>query len=458
MMLGKYKFSSLLCIVLLSLMVIMTHYATAEDIVEIQRSIKETGAEWTAGETSVSDLTLEEKKQMLGDLGAVSQEMRSQAVPGEPDLTLPDHFDWRNVSGENYVTSIKNQGSCGSCWAFSVSAGLESLMLIHGEDIDPGYLNLSEQFLVSCVSGNLGCDGGWMSTTCNFLVDTGITKESCFGYSAADLPCENRCANWEDQVVKLTGWSYISRLAPVNIGAIQTAIVENGPVPCGFTVFDDFYSYTGGIYSHTTGSSIGGHQVLIVGYDTTDRYWIVKNSWGTGWGESGYFKISWDDEYCNFGRDSVYFEGFTFSKPGDPGDNPCAFASINSDRYAIEEGHKLRDEVLDKTEIGQQLIDAYYQHTAEITHILLRNRFLMLRGAFILRDLRPGIRYLAGYRWGRNIYMTRFRVAIIQRFLNDVGEKGSLELAITMSALSDILEENKGKRISDVWEDINNNP
>jgi len=220
-----------------------------------------------------------------------------------PGFGLPAFFDWRNVGGKSYITSIRDQGQCGSCWAFATNATLEGTINAYYNDpnvnINP---DLSEQDLVSCFMQN-GCNGATsfqiQDIFKNYLVNTGITSESCSPYilaSGGSSAC-SKCSDWQSQVWK-TDSSYMSiDLVNNNIQKLEYALVNYGPVEVGMTVYNDLFSYTGGVYSHTTNGIAGYHAVTIVGYgvESDMPYWIVKNSWGTDWGESGYFRIRMGD-------------------------------------------------------------------------------------------------------------------------------------------------------------------
>ena len=117
--------------------------------------------------------------------------------------------------------------------------------------------------------------------------NSGITDAACFPYTAGDQAC-NLCANSQSRLTKITGWHTLSAIADM-----KTWLSTRGPLVTGFTVYDDFMHYTGGIYSPTSTVVDGGHCVCVVGYDDTSGCWICKNSWGTGWGEGGFFRIAY---------------------------------------------------------------------------------------------------------------------------------------------------------------------
>jgi hypothetical protein len=270
--------------------------ARLAEIYETNRMIEETGARWVAGETSLSGLSVDEKMRLLGSLPPPITGDEEVLSPYYPLGSLPSSLDWRS-NGGNFVTPIRNQSSCGSCWAFATTAALESATLIHNNT--PGSdVNLSEQVMVSCgVSGSNdagGCGGGYVSYASDHIRNTGLPLETCYPYTATDGNCGSACANWQSSAYKIASWSWVATTAPT-VDAIKNALVDHGPLVTTFRVYEDFYDYSEGIYSYVTGAYLGGHAVLLVGYNDSEQCFIVKNSWGTWWGEDGYFKIAYSE-------------------------------------------------------------------------------------------------------------------------------------------------------------------
>ena len=290
------------------------------EISELNRIIQETGARWVAGETPFSRLSLEEKKKWLG-LVKPEMEMMQLAeedliFQGELPLALSLSLDWRN-NGGNFVTPVRNQGGCGSCWAFATTGALESYNLIRNNT--PGTdLNLSEQVMVSCgTSGGHdagGCGGGYIQYASDYIRNTGLPLETCYPYTNPpnDGNCANACANWEPSAYKITKWSYAGYPygTVATVEGLKAALTTYGPLVTTMDVYEDFYDYRSGVYSYVSGGYLGGHAVLLVGYDDPGQYFIVKNSWGTGyWGESGYFRIAYSemDSVVDFGEWTIAY-------------------------------------------------------------------------------------------------------------------------------------------------------
>jgi len=216
-------------------------------------------------------------------------------------VTLPlsvsylSSLDWRNKDGNNWISPIKDQGECGACWAFSSVAVVEARAKI--ELNKPSYnIDLSEQDVVSCNTGGGSCSEGWEGDALAHMKNIGIVKESCFAYTATNNTCSNKCSNWQNEILKVQNYNLISASA----GSIKQAVNDYGPVTVYMAVYEDFNYYTGGVYSQVYGDCEGLHSISIVGYNDAGQYWICKNSWGIGWGESGYFKINYSENVLNF--------------------------------------------------------------------------------------------------------------------------------------------------------------
>lgn len=286
-------------VILLSVLFLISAVSFADELTDIQSAIKGKGAKWTAGETSMMKLSKEERKKRVGLILEFSPENEMSFASEEPVSVVPASLDWRNNGGD-FVTPVRNQASCGSCWAFATTAAAESAWLI-AQNWSGMDLNLAEQILVSC-SGAGDCGGGYIGSASNYIRDTGLPEEICFPYRALDcndstpVCCTQACLNWTNSTHKIDSYSGVSAA----VDAIKNALNTNGPLVTTMAVYNDFFSYTGGVYTHVTGSLAGYHAVLIIGYDDPGHYFIVKNSWASGWGstagygtEKGYFMIDY---------------------------------------------------------------------------------------------------------------------------------------------------------------------
>ena len=243
-------------------------------------------------ENPCRDYTEEEIKALLTDeevYPELEEEEESEPTFGD----LPESYDFRTNNPE-CAAAIKNQASCGSCWAFAGSTALAMRFCVASK----GATNvvLSPQDSVSCDTNNSGCNGGNRLRTWQYYESTGIVTEECFPYSSGKgtvEACITECKNGDPwKKYKVTGAKAIS-----GVNTIKELLLADGPIHTGFTVYQDFMQYKSGIYQHVSGSSLGGHAVVILGWGSEDGvdYWIIQNSWGATWGENGYFRIKMGD-------------------------------------------------------------------------------------------------------------------------------------------------------------------
>jgi len=263
-------------------------FAETEELRAIQAAIKARGAPWTAGESWVTRLRPDERQKLLGGRTSdprIAEEIGTATSSLESYADAPDAIDWRNKDGHNWITPVKNQAMCGSCTAFGAVATLESLVRIEQNQPDLD-IDLSEMHLFNCGGGS--CSFGWYPlSACRYLKDHGTPDEQCWPYVHFDRPCSDTCSDWQSRAVKIIDYGSVSGIEDCK------TYVAIAPIFADFLLYTDFYHYDDGIYEQTWGDLEGWHDVCIVGYDTTGEvpYWIVKNSWGSSWGEDGFFRI-----------------------------------------------------------------------------------------------------------------------------------------------------------------------
>jgi hypothetical protein len=231
-----------------------------------------------------ADWTEDEYTRMLGFGGVGAKGSGGgggkRVKPTPEPVVFPDPKDWRT---SNAVSPVKNQGGCGSCWAFASAACMESMWYIKTGTMT----NLSEQQWVDCDTGNYGCNGGWMNTAFNYARTNAIASETDYPYNARDNTCN--AANVTG-IVNTTGYVDVTRYNPA---ALEAAVRDVGPVTIAVEAGNSsFMYYSSGVISSGCGTRID-HAITLIGYgnDGTRQWWIAKNSWGTGWGESGYVRI-----------------------------------------------------------------------------------------------------------------------------------------------------------------------
>jgi acylphosphatase len=269
----------------------------------LQGVLETASASWSAAATPISRLSPDFARLRLGYTpgpGEPSLAEREQAARERPALAAaeagaPSRFDWRDTKGASFVSAVRDQGSCGSCVAFAVCATVESMVRIaRGQpDLD---VDLSEAQLFYCIARSqgrtcAGLSGGWWpASALDGCRNPGVTDEACYPYFPGDQDCTNRCSSWESRLTKVTAWH-----ALFDTAAMKSWLATRGPLTACFSVYTDFYSYSGGVYHHVMGGFEGGHCVCVVGYDDSQGAWICKNSWGTWWGDDGYFLIRYGD-------------------------------------------------------------------------------------------------------------------------------------------------------------------
>jgi len=261
------------------------------------------------GLNKFSDLTSTEFKNYVGIMPQIVPTDICQRLSKKEILDIhqnkyndPQVVDWRDHSA---VTSVKDQGKCGSCWAFSAAGAIEGAWKIFG---DGNLYDLSVQQLVDCSmdQGNYECLGGLMDYAFNYTKQHGLCLDSDYPYKGIDtdgICLDNICK----RVISIEGCKNLWTGDTNTTEIIMGHFVAQQPVSVVvYTNNDAWQSYSGGILDDPICHTYFDHGVLIVGYNVTengDQYWIVKNSWGTNWGVNGYIYIARGKNMCTIARD-----------------------------------------------------------------------------------------------------------------------------------------------------------
>ena len=280
-------------LVLLTLLVTQNLWAGLE-VGSLNQKLQQQQAGWTAKKTWLSDLSAADARHAMG-LKRAPSEVEFVAPPLMTRSNLPAVLDWRNKDGKNWISPVLNQANCGSCVAFASIGALESQFRI--ASAFPNFnVKLSPQNLFSCGGG--ACDYGWMpDAAAHYLQSTGVPDESCMPYlsgaTGEDVACQATCPDTSKRSMRIANYSTPTR-GSKNVEAVKQGL-QQGPLVTTLTVYEDFMSYASGVYKHVKGSYLGGHAVSIVGYDDTQRAFIIRNSWGADWGMNGFAYVSYDD-------------------------------------------------------------------------------------------------------------------------------------------------------------------
>ena len=240
-------------------------------------------------------------------------------------VNTPDEFSWKDYDGRDWTTPAKSQGYCGSCWAFAALSTLEGIINVREEcaELD---LDLSEQYILSCLPESGSCWGGSTGEAFRLIMDTsaagnycnGVILESCFPYRGIDAQgrdsggynhdpvlCSEKCENWEDMLTPISNHGHLDLGGSheENIETIKSQIFQFGPVANGIKATDDFHKFwkecsgPDEYYPYVPTSGIN-HVVAMVGWKDDPQigkggYWICKNSWGSLGGYEGFFNIEY---------------------------------------------------------------------------------------------------------------------------------------------------------------------
>jgi cathepsin B len=243
-------------------------------------------------------------------------------VPNDLPATFDARDQWPTCAS---IKEVRDQGSCGSCWAFGAVEAMTDRVCIYSKGAQNAHIS-AEDLLACCSECGFGCQGGYPQAAWEYYKSDGLvtggnynSKEGCEPYTLpscdhhvnGSLPpcqgeqptpdCPTKCEpNYPTPLAKDKHFGDSVYAVRSEQKQIETEIFKNGPVEAAFTVYADFLAYKSGVYQHTTGSVLGGHAVKILGWGEEDStpYWLVANSWNEDWGDKGFFKIRRGNNEC----------------------------------------------------------------------------------------------------------------------------------------------------------------
>ncbi|XP_042246759.1 cathepsin B-like [Thunnus maccoyii] len=297
---------------------------------EMVNFINKANTTWTAGQ-NFPNVDVRYVKGLCGTI--LNGPKLPEVLHDVEGIKLPDSFDprlqWPNCPT---IQQIRDQGSCGSCWAFGAAEAISDRLCIHNGG--KSSLEISAEDLLSCCDEcGMGCFGGFPSTAWEFWAKKGLVTGGLYGsnigcrpYTIA--PCEHHvngtrppCQGEQDtpKCVEhcIDGYSpsyqkdkHFGRRTysvPSQQEQIMTELYKNGPVEAAFSVYADFLLYKTGVYQHVTGEMLGGHAIKILGWgeENGTPYWLAANSWNSDWGDKGFFKIKRGNDECGIESEVV---------------------------------------------------------------------------------------------------------------------------------------------------------
>jgi cathepsin B len=278
---------------------------------------------WTAGVNErFTNMTIEQVKAWLGVLPDSQAKWAELELLESSNDNPADSFDARTAWPDcKSIGEIRDQAACGSCWAFGAVEAMTDRHCIASKGAKKPHLS-AEDMNSCCGSCGFGCEGGYPSAAWQYWVSQGVVDggnykgDGCFPYSIPNCdhhttgkygpcgdivptpPCTKQC---KDGKTWSAAKNFGSRAYGVSgVTNIMNEIQTNGPAEAAFSVYQDFLTYKSGVYTHKTGSMLGGHAVKVLGWGTEggQDYWLIANSWNEDWGDQGYFKIAKGKNEC----------------------------------------------------------------------------------------------------------------------------------------------------------------
>lgn len=282
-----------------------TRLKNTEKIAKLNKNLKARGKHWTAGMTSISEMSYQERMNLYGSssfpagfeyyTGGIIE--AGEVLKSATTSQMVEEWDWRNRHGQNWITPVKNQGSCGSCWAFSATGTTEAMFKVYYNRSDLN-LDLSEQDVLSCSNAG-SCDGGYVTSAINYIKNTGIVDEGTFPYTGTDQACENKGTS-PSQQIKISGQtSWGTYPYSKTEDGLKQMLIEKGPLSIIVSDWNHAIVLVGwkvvkeGDVFYTRDLDLATHEITIGAGDPLigTTVWLMKNSWGQWWGDKGYVYV-----------------------------------------------------------------------------------------------------------------------------------------------------------------------
>nr|CAI5838661.1 unnamed protein product [Callosobruchus analis] len=283
------------------------NYFLSDEFIE---SINRVQSTWTAGRNFHENTDVSYIKKLMGVLPNYKNYMPPVKEHDLEGMEIPDSFDAREQWPHcPTIREIRDQGSCGSCWAFGAVEAMSDRVCIHSKG--KVHFRFSADDLVSCCwTCGMGCNGGYPGAAWHYWVRKGLVSGGAYGShivryyiylvnlryceSGKTPKCDKQCeSSYDVPYDKDKHYGASAHSISSDPQQIQTEIMKNGPVEGAFSVYSDFVNYKSGVYVHAQGHFLGGHAIRILGWGVQNDtpYWLVANSWNSDWGDNGTFKI-----------------------------------------------------------------------------------------------------------------------------------------------------------------------
>jgi C1A family cysteine protease len=297
-------------------------FSKGDNLEELRFKIKQNGYDFKVSHNWVFDMSPEQKEIFFSRKPSIIRRQPETNDPGPlrthlGEKTLPPKFDWRSHNGHSYIGAVRNQGYCGSCYAFGAAAAAEGTYNVAMERYDSDSIDFSESFIMWCLGSLPQYNSHFYDydyRELQALVEYGIILESDFPYTTST----GNCTHWDKPAVKFSKWY---RIPCGDIDAIKTAIMTYGVVDAAVMTTSAFEAYSSGVYQDSNTACFVNpcyytptdHAISLVGWDDMAGAFILRNSWGPSWGENGYMRIKYNSavvacEVCYLVIDNIVLQ------------------------------------------------------------------------------------------------------------------------------------------------------